>query len=404
MIYKNLSLSTIIRLYIPISLIIIAILVLKIIEPTGIVINNKDADTVNFGNEKIKVDTLNKRYITYLPLEYFDGRNNGGNGEYTYLDKMGYWGEIIPVQNEADVKFSNLDEPFTGFNSIPNKDPSHDPYWGESVDVDGDGKSERIFYYSIAMNHTPHVLNIVKNDKIIFRAEGPSIQLVKTQSGNGFFTEEYNWSDIPTANTKITRYVYKDGKFIPVWYRNIYVLEVLNGLEEVSGFFPIKNGSYWEYKGTKKEQQSDGDVTTTDIEKIVSVKSIERKDGITTVYIEGGDKPKLTFNKGAFDFDPESNSDQKFTLPLTLYEGAKWGNEENLKNRDDGFYVWEVEESLTKDFNGKSYSCYRIAYKQLPDTKYYVFCRGLGILEEGYKHNGTVLEEQYKLVSTNVTQ
>ena len=189
-----------------------------------------------------------------------------------------------------------------------------------------------------------------------------------------------------------------------MWYRNIYVLEVLNGLEEVSGFFPIKNGSYWEYKGTKKEQQSNGDVTTIDIEKIVSVKSIERKDGITTVYIEGGDKPTLTFNEGTFDFDPESNSEQKFTLPLTLYEGAKWGNEANLKNRDDGFYVWEVEESLTKDFNGKSYSCYRIAYKQLPDTKYYVFCRGLGILEEGYKHNGTVLEEQYKLVSTNVTQ
>ena len=402
MIIKNLSLSTIKRFYVPISFLVIIFLLFKVYRPSVGVINNKTPDIVNSETEKIKGDMLNKRYITDLPLEYFDGQNNGGNGEYTYLDKMGYWGEINPVQNKNDIKFSNLNEPFTGFDSIYNKDPSHDPYWGESVDVDNDGESERIFYYSIAMNHTPHVLNIVKNDKIIFRAEGPSIQLVKTQSGNGFYIEEYNWSDIPTANTKITRYIYKDGKFIPVWYRNIYVLEILNGLEEVSGFFPIKNDSYWEYRGTKKEQQLGGDITTTEIEKMVSVKSIERKDGMTTVYIEGGHKPTLTFNKGVFDFDPESNSDQKFTLPLTLYEGAKWGNEENLKTRDDGFYVWEVEESLSRDFGGKSYSCYRIAYKQLPDTKYYVFCRGLGILEEGYKHNGTVLEEQYKLVSTNV--
>ncbi|OGC60091.1 hypothetical protein A2380_00990 [candidate division WWE3 bacterium RIFOXYB1_FULL_43_24] len=392
------------RFYIPISLLVIIFLLFKVYRPTVRLIGRNLPNIVTNTDNQKNPNSVNKRYFTDLPLEYFDGRNNGGNGEYTYLDQMGYWGEIIPIQKETDIKFENLNEPFARFNDLPNMDPSHDPYWGESIDVDNDGKAERVFYYSIAMNHTPHILNILKDDKIIFRAEGPSIQLVKTESGNGFYTEEYNWSDIPTANTKITRYIHKDGNFTPVWYRNIYVLEVVNGLGEVSGFLPIKSDGYWKYEGIKKEQQSDGEITTTDIEKNISVTSIERKDGITTVYFEGGDMPKLTFNKGAFDFDPDSKSDQKFTLPMTLYEGAKWGNEENLKNRDDGFYVWEVEDSLNKDFNGKTYSCYRIAYKQLPDTKYYVFCRGLGIIEEGYKHNGTVTEYKYKLVNTNVVK
>ena len=175
------------------------------------------------------------------------------------------------------------------------------------------------------------------------------------------------------------------------------------GLEQVSDFFPISSYSFWEYKGIKKEQQVGGEITTTEITKKISVTKIERIDSITTIYLEGGDYPYITFSKGVFDFEPTGYPETKFTLPLTLYKGARWGDEETMKQRDDGYYVWEVEDLFPRDFGGKTYNnCYRIAYKQLSGTQYKVFCQGLGIVEEGYKHNGTVLEVKYELISTNV--
>ena len=166
-------------------------------------------------------------YSTNLPLEYFEGRVGGTSGKTTYIEKAGFQGEIIPVK--AGSQDNNLNDPFEGFSNLPNEYYLDKPYWGDPLDVDTDGIKEQVFYYSTAMNHTPQVVSIVKNGRIIFRAEGPSIKLTPTSTHNGFYIEEYNWNDVPTANTKTTRYIYKDGKFIPVWYRNTYVLEVKSG-------------------------------------------------------------------------------------------------------------------------------------------------------------------------------
>lgn len=409
------------------NLLIIILLLLVVLE-TGYIISSKNPRTLP-NNENVtdydspiqnEVVGSEKKYTTDLPLEYFEGRVTGGGGAYTYLEMLGYQGEIVPVTDDEKVNYKNISEAFYGFEHIPvtyppeeNKEVTepimnvperyflYEPHWDDPIDVDKDGIQEQIFYYATAMNHTPHIAVIVKNDIIVFQAGGPGIQIEATENGNGFYTREYQWTDIPTANTKITRYIYEDGEFKPVWYRRIYVLEVSNGINQISDFYPFKEGSYWEYSGTKKEQQSDSSIQESTVTKKIKVDSIERDGKITTIYTDNEDIPKITFNGEYLDFNPDSTSEQKFTLPITLYKGARWGDEGNLENRDDGYYVWEVENDLQREFNGKTYSCYHISYKQLPDTKYYIFCRGLGILEEGYKHNGTVMEYKYELVSTN---
>ena len=203
-------------------LILIAVVIIQ-----SIVISQLNKENSNRANKGIleTLDVLNKQYTTSLPIEYFDGINMGGNNEMIYLDKMGYWEEITPIEANSD-EIEIINEPFEGFNNLSNKYEPSEPYWGDPVDVDGDGIKEQIFYYSTAMNHTPHIVTIVKDNKIIFRTEGPSVKLVSTESGNGFYIEEYNWNDVPSPNTKITRYVHTEGKFIPVWYRKAHVLEV----------------------------------------------------------------------------------------------------------------------------------------------------------------------------------
>ncbi|OGM14114.1 hypothetical protein A3D84_03345 [Candidatus Woesebacteria bacterium RIFCSPHIGHO2_02_FULL_42_20] len=91
------------------------------------------------------------------------------------------------------------------------------PWSSESFDVDGDGKPEDIMTANLAMNHTPHLLKIVKEGQVIFEAEGANIYAEAVEDGNGFvlgITTDWN-----TNQTKRTRYEYKNGEFIPVWYQ-----------------------------------------------------------------------------------------------------------------------------------------------------------------------------------------
>ena len=73
-----------------------------------------------------------------------------------------------------------------------------------------------------------------------------------------------------------------------------------------------------------------------------------------------------------------------------------------MRYREDDSYIWHVEEKLSKNVLGKQYDeCFKISYRTNPDTSFYVFCYDLGIVEKGYKHNGTVLEWDYKLTDIN---
>lgn len=82
-------------------------------------------------------------------------------------------------------------------------------------DVDKDDKNEMIINANFAMNHTPNIAMVVKNKRIIFEAEGASIMIEKIPDGNGFLLNEtVDWN---TGEGKTTRYIYKEGGFLPVF-------------------------------------------------------------------------------------------------------------------------------------------------------------------------------------------
>lgn len=88
--------------------------------------------------------------------------------------------------------------------------------WDERwFDVDKDGKGERIIDANIAMNHTPHIALIIKNNKVIFKAEGANIWISDDHQGQGFtLSRTVDWN---TGETQSIRYLPKDNGFIPVW-------------------------------------------------------------------------------------------------------------------------------------------------------------------------------------------
>lgn len=170
---------------------------------------------------------------------------------------------------------------------------------------------------------------------------------------------------------------------------------VQTGLDK---YLPLAKNSFWEYKGTKREQEANG-IEQTDIQKRIEITDIKTSDEETIVLLTDGNS--WTIKGNTIDFEPKNDSDMKFTPTFPLYVGQKWGGtEDSLRFRDDGFYVWEVEEKLSKEVLGKNYDeCFKITFKELADTTYKVFCYGLGVVEEGYKHNGTFLEWNYDLVA-----
>lgn len=93
---------------------------------------------------------------------------------------------------------------------------STDKGWDErKFDVDDDGKEERILSANVAMNHTPHIALILKDNRVIFRAEGANIWIEDDYEGRGFTLHKtIDWN---IGESETVRYLPKDGGFIPVW-------------------------------------------------------------------------------------------------------------------------------------------------------------------------------------------
>lgn len=164
-------------------------------------------------------------------------------------------------------------------------------------------------------------------------------------------------------------------------------------------YYPLQKGNYWEYEGTQREQLNAKDIETSKVEKKVEVLDIQETEEGIVVSLDGESDYLI---KGNDVYSRESWGDN-LRFPFPLYVGQKWGDEESLRYRDDNAYVWRVEEKFSKQVLGKDYGeCFKIGYKSNPDTSFYIFCYGLGIVEYEYKHNGTVLEWNYRLVKTNV--
>ncbi len=91
------------------------------------------------------------------------------------------------------------------------------PWDSINFDVDGDGKPEDILTANVSMNHTPHVLRIVKDDFVVFKYEGAGVYAEAVNDNNGFILgETIDWNK---NQTRRTYYEFKDGRFIPTWYQ-----------------------------------------------------------------------------------------------------------------------------------------------------------------------------------------
>lgn len=176
---------------------------------------------------------------------------------------------------------------------------------------------------------------------------------------------------------------------------SIYEVNLQNS---VNKYFSIEKGNFWEYEGIKTENIGEGKIETTNIKKRVEVVDIQTVSNGKLAILTGDDSySKVLFRDNILDFNSDETTTDKFILTFPLAVGQKWGNEA-YRDRNDGYYMWEVEQKFSQEVLGKKYAdCFRIALKMLTGTEHKIFCYGIGIIEEGYKHNGTFFEETYKL-------
>lgn len=158
------------------------------------------------------LSSINCPYIVEdsFPKEYFS--NLFGEVTVSYPPVLI---EPIPEVAVVNEKFDPYKPPAgEEFYTVPE---GKYPWQERNFDVDNDGKDERILSANTAMNHTPHLAKIVKNNKVIFNAKGVNVWIDESYDHKGFFlSETMDWNK---GSYKKTRYIYKEEKFIPVWHQ-----------------------------------------------------------------------------------------------------------------------------------------------------------------------------------------
>jgi len=123
---------------------------------------------------------------------------------------------VFPVTKNPTI----INEPFDPYTPPANESffpPDAYPWTAESFDVTGDGQADQVLTADIAMNHTPHLVRIVQDETVIFMYQGINVDPQQVESGDGFLlVETLDWLN---GTAKRTRYIYKDGAFIPAWYQ-----------------------------------------------------------------------------------------------------------------------------------------------------------------------------------------
>jgi len=192
-----------------------------------------------------RYDEEKPSYIVDIPAKYFDPDEiHDGYPGTTIL--LGGNLEITnpPVAINRPTDIDVIDEEFTlGEPSTYLDNSSFDPVdmdndgkekeyylrYGKSMDVNDDGEKEKVLYGSVAMTHRPHKAIIIdENGRIIYKSEEHgSISLFESKSHNGFYLiETFDIGAFPmSGGRRITRFIHEDGKFIPVWYREIFDLQ-----------------------------------------------------------------------------------------------------------------------------------------------------------------------------------
>jgi hypothetical protein len=161
-------------------------------------------------------DAEMNKYIVNIPAKYFDGNTD------TFLENnntiiKGFFIDDLPQAIPMDDTIQAISESFDQ-KKICGQNILCGITAESNFDVDGDSKKEQVISMSTGVNHGVQNMYIVKDGKIIFKDEGSPDVITKSESRNGFYLTNYldTFLAQPGQITRV-RYIYNQGKFIPVW-------------------------------------------------------------------------------------------------------------------------------------------------------------------------------------------
>jgi len=168
-----------------------------------------------------------KKYTVKIPAKYFDGNTDNIYENNNTIIK-GFFIDDPPLAIPIDNSLQAISEEFDP-KTICGKDFICKITYGATLDVDNDNKKEQIVSIFRGVNHGVDDKYILKDGKVIFKSLYSPQGIVESESHNGFYLTHYldTFLATPGTRTKI-RYIYDQGKFIPVWQQKSTELQISN--------------------------------------------------------------------------------------------------------------------------------------------------------------------------------
>ena len=141
------------------------------------------------------------------------------NAQVTFLPVAMPTNERKALEHEAIGKeFNSVTFSKGLYNYGTGLDNLNDPYpWFiEDINTNTDLGKIRIYYGNTAMNHTPHVAYVVKDNKVILVVSGANIHAERSYPNGLEVIETLDWN---VGKYKRIKYEYVEGKFTPLWYQ-----------------------------------------------------------------------------------------------------------------------------------------------------------------------------------------
>lgn len=109
--------------------------------------------------------------------------------------------------------------------------PEQEIYKIDYFDVDGDDKDEAIVHknYNCRADGGSTSADIVKDNKIIFSANGDDATILAADTNNGFYVEQRLFDDSArccSTGVLRTRFVLKDNQFVPIYEQEVKFMQV----------------------------------------------------------------------------------------------------------------------------------------------------------------------------------
>lgn len=124
------------------------------------------------------------------------------------------------TNGKSSIKFSNNKEPFV---KMPGQSFGHEGKYEPAVDVDNDGKLEKVLITWEAMNHGPHKIQIIKDNEIIFTVSDVQIEFIPALNHKGFYIKVGMYGEEGLCcrlGDRLIRFYFYNGEFKPVWQQD----------------------------------------------------------------------------------------------------------------------------------------------------------------------------------------